>query len=297
VGFKPTYGRCSRFGLIAFGSSLDQIGPVAHTVEDAALLASVVTGHDSQDSTSLPSAPISLDGLKTGTLKGKRFALPKEMFEEGIAPAVRQVIEEAVEVLRKEGASVKIVSIPSIKLGVTTYYIIAPAEASSNLARFDGIRFGPQRDGSGHIGLVERTRAELFGHEVKTRIMIGTYALSAGYYDAYYLRAQQVRSLMRSEFDRVFQSYDAVLSPTSPIPAFRLGELRDDPLAMKLLDVCTIPANMGGMPGISLNAGYAEGLPVGLQLLAPALEDERLLQLAYSVEQSLPPAQLAPFAS
>ncbi len=296
VGFKPTYGRCSRYGLIAFGSSLDQIGPIARTVEDAALLASATTGHDSRDSTSLPQASISVAALKEGTLKGKRFALPKEMLGEGVDAGVREVLESTLATLRAEGAVVEEVSIPSILLGVTTYYIIAPAEASSNLARFDGIRFGPQVQGAGHIGNVERTRAELFGHEVKTRIMIGTYALSAGYYDAYYLRAQQVRAIMRSEFDRVFQSYDAVISPTSPIPAFRLGDLRDDPMAMKLLDFCTIPANMGGMPGITLTAGFTAGLPVGVQLMTPALEDERLLQLAYSLEQALPKVEASPLA-
>ena len=291
VGFKPTYGRCSRYGLIAFGSSLDQIGPFARNVEDTALLASAITGHDPMDGTSLPNAPISTQDLKNGTLKGKRFALPLEMMTgEGTHPAVRASIEETIAILRREGAEVVEVSIPTIKLGVTTYYIIAPAEASSNLARFDGIRYGARSEGAGHIGVVEKTRAEGFGHEVKTRIMIGTYALSAGYYDAYYTRAQQVRTLMQQEFARVFEEYDAVISPTSPIPAFKLGELKNDPMALKMLDFCTIPANLGGMPGISINCGFADGLPVGFQLMAPPLEDEKLLQIAYSVERVLPHA-------
>jgi len=200
VGFKPTYGRCSRYGLIAFGSSLDQIGPIARTVEDAALLAEVVTGHDPLDSTSLRHAPISSRDLKNGSLKGLKVALPKELFDEGIAPGVRAVLAETIDALTREGVIFTEVSIPSVKVGVTTYYIIAPAEASSNLARFDGIRFGPRGEGTGHIGLVEKTRGEGFGHEVKTRIMIGTYVLSAGYYDAYYLRAQPVRSLKRPGF-------------------------------------------------------------------------------------------------
>lgn len=294
VGFKPTYGRCSRYGLVAFGSSLDQIGPFGRTVEDAALLASVITGHDPHDSTSLPSSEISIHALKEGSLKGKRFALPKEMFGEATDLGVRDAVESALDLLRREGAVVTEVSIPSIRLGVTTYYIIAPAEASSNLARFDGVRFGPRSKGRGHIGMAEKTRAEGFGREVKTRIMIGTYVLSAGYYDAYYLRAQQVRALMRQEFDAVYHEFDAVISPTSPMPAFNIGELSSDPLALKLLDACTLPANMGGMPGISLNCGFTRGLPVGLQLLAPPMGDENLLQLAYCVEKALPDASRRP---
>lgn len=294
AGFKPSYGRCSRYGLIAFGSSLDQIGPFARNVEDLALLSATITGHDAMDSTSLPHAPISLEGLKEGSLKGLRVALPKEMFGDALHPGVAAAIDATLDVLRKEGAIVSEVSIPTIKLGVTTYYIIAPAEASSNLGRFDGVRFGPRSEGTGHIGVVERTRAEGFGHEVKTRIMVGTYALSAGYYDAYYLRAQQVRTLMQREFERTFADFDVVLSPTSPIPAFKLGELKNDPMALKLLDYCTIPANLGGMPGISINCGFADGLPVGLQLLAAPLDDEKLLQVAFAVERVLPSATQRP---
>jgi aspartyl-tRNA(Asn)/glutamyl-tRNA(Gln) amidotransferase subunit A len=294
VGFKPTYGRCSRYGLIAFGSSLDQIGPLARTVEDAALIAQITTGHDPLDSTSLKREPIDATHLKSGSLRGLKAALPKEMFNEAVSPGVRRSIEEAVETLAREGVEVTPVSIPSIAYGVTTYYLIAPAEASSNLARFDGIRFGPRAEGKGHIEVVERSRAQGFGHEVKARIMIGTYALSAGYYDAFYLRAQQVRALMSREFNKVFEEYDFVLSPTSPITAFKLGELTNDPLALKLLDYCTIPANMNGMPGISLNCGFSEGLPVGLQLLAAPMEDEKLLQIAYCVEQALPHATARP---
>ena len=294
VGFKPTYGRCSRYGLVAFGSSLDQIGPFGYTVEDAALLAEAVTGHDPLDSTSLNLPPISSKDLKNGSLKGVRIALPSELFSDAIEAGVRSQIEASIEVLRREGAEFKEVSIPSIKLGVTTYYIIAPAEASSNLARFDGVRYGPRSEGKGHVGVVERTRAEGFGHEVKARIMIGTYALSAGYYDAFYVRAQQVRALMKQEFETLFQDVDVVLSATSPIPAFKLGELKNDPLALKMLDYCTIPANMGGFPAISLNCGFSNGLPVGLQLLGPTLQDEKLLQLSYCVEQALPNATQRP---
>lgn len=288
VGFKPTYGRVSRYGLVAFASSLDQIGPFGRTVEDTALLAEAISGHDRRDSTSLHVGPIRTDGLKAGSLKGLRAAVPKELFADDAEPGVRAVMEAALDRLRAEGVELINVSIPSIGLGVTTYYIIAPAEASSNLGRFDGVRYGPREEGTGHIGTVASTRGQRFGHEVKTRIMMGTYALSAGYYDAYYLRAQQVRALMTDEFERVLEGVDVVLGPTSPVVAFRLGELTEDPLAMKLLDYCTIPANMGGFPAISIPAGEADGLPVGLQLLGPVEGDERLLQVAYAMEQVLP---------
>lgn len=285
VGFKPTYGRCSRYGLVAFGSSLDQIGPMGHTVEDVALVAHATTGADSMDSTSIPDSQIDISGLKNGSLKGLKLAVPVEMFGDATDPGVRAVIDQAIATLRSAGATVDEISLPTIKLGVTTYYIIAPAEASSNLARFDGVRYGHRAEGKGHIGLVERSREEGFGHEVKARIMIGTYTLSAGYYDAFYTKAQGVRTLMTDEFNGAFAKYDFVVSPTSPVPAFELGALNEDPIAMKLLDFCTIPANMGGFPSLSLNVGYSEGLPVGLQLMAPVMKDEQLLQAAYAVER------------
>ncbi len=287
VGFKPTYGRVSRYGLVAFGSSLDQIGPFGQTVEDAAILASAISGHDDRDATSLPQDPISTSELKSGSLKGKRIALPTELFTNAAEPGVLEQIHRTIDALKAEGVEFFEVSIPEIKLGVTTYYIIGPAEASSNLARFDGVRFGPREQGEGHVGAVATTRGKLFGKEVKTRIVVGTYVLSAGYYDAFYLRAQQVRGKMAAEFERVFGEYDAVLSPTSPCVAFKLGELTGDPMALKLLDLCTIPANMGGFPAISLPCGLSEGLPVGLQLMGGVNQDERLLQLAHSVERAL----------
>jgi len=294
VGFKPTYGRCSRFGLVAFGSSLDQIGPLARTVRDAALLANAITGHDPLDSTSFKEPPIALPDFGKSNLKGVRLAAPKEMFGEGVSDGVKSAVQAALERLRSEGAIVEEVSIPTIAVGVTTYYIIAPAEASSNLARFDGIRYGPRTEGAGHVGMVERTRAAGFGHEVKARIMIGTYALSAGYYDAFYVKAQTVRAMMTREFEEAFTRFDFVISPTSPIVAFKLGELSGDPLALKMLDFCTIPANMGGLPAISLNCGYSEGLPVGLQLMGPAMSDERVLDVAHAVERALPDAHQRP---
>jgi aspartyl-tRNA(Asn)/glutamyl-tRNA(Gln) amidotransferase subunit A len=230
-------------------------------------------------------------------LKGVKIGLPEEMFSDAISPGVREVVERAIEALQKEGAEFKKVSLPSIAYGVTTYYIIAPAEASSNLARFDGIRYGPRWEGSGHIDVVAKTRGKGFGHEVKTRIMIGTYALSAGYYDAYYNRAQQVRTLMIQEFNEAFKETELLLSPTSPTVAFKLGELSNDPMALKLLDYCTIPANLGGMPSLSLNCGFSEGLPVGLQLTGAPLRDERVLQMAYCVERALPDAIASPSLS
>lgn len=291
VGFKPTYGRCSRYGLVAFGSSLDQIGPFGATVEDAALLAEAITGNDPMDGTSLPTGPIQTPDFAAASLKGKRIGVPAELLGEGLHADVRQVFENALERIKQEGATVETVSLPSFLYGVTTYYIIAPAEASSNLARFDGIRFGPRADGAGHIGAVERTRAEGFGREVKSRIIIGTYALSAGYYDAYYSKAQTVRAKMTAEIAEAFTRFDFLASPTSPITAFKLGEFANNPLALKLLDLCTIPANLAGLPGISLNAGFAGGLPVGLQLLAPASQDEGLFACAHAVERALPEAQ------
>ncbi len=296
VGFKPTYGRVSRWGLVAFASSLDQIGPFARTVEDAAEFASVISGHDPQDSTSLPDSKINTADLKSGSIKGLKIGIPEELTSDAIQPEVRASIDEAIKILEAEGAQIHRLSMPSIKLGVTTYYIIAPSEASSNLARFDGIRFGPRIEEGDHNESTAATRGQLFGHEVKLRIMVGTYALSAGYYDAYYLRAQQVRGLMADEFEKAYQDVDLIMSPTSPTVAFKLGELLGDPLALKMLDLCTIPANMGGFPSISIPCSLANGLPVGLCLNGPVMGDEKLLQAAYSIEQALPRVGAAPHA-
>jgi aspartyl-tRNA(Asn)/glutamyl-tRNA(Gln) amidotransferase subunit A len=291
VGFKPTYGRVSRYGLVAYASSLDQIGPLGRTVEDVALLAEAISGHDPRDATSLPEPPIASRELQSGSLRGLRAAMPRELFDEdAIEPGVLRAVTEAVGALRREGMECEEVSLPAIKFGVTTYYIIAPAEASSNLARFDGVRYGRRIEGRGHAGDAAATRGSLLGHEVKQRIMIGTYALSAGYYDAYYLRAQQVRALMANGFEATLREYDVILSPASPVVAFRHGERSADPLAMKLIDFCTIPANMGGFPAISIPCGQAGGLPVGLQLLGPVCSDERLLQIAWAAERALPKA-------
>ena len=294
VGFKPTYGRCSRYGLVAFASSLDQIGPLAKTVEDTAILASIITGHCDKDSTSIPDSQISTADLKKGSLKGLKLAFPKEMYGDDTDPEVRAATEKALDDLRREGVEITEISIPTIPLGVTTYYIIAPAEASSNLGRFDGVRYGPRSEGQGHIDVVAKTRAEGFGHEVKARIMIGTYALSAGYYDAFYLRAQQVRAMMTQQFNDAFKDFDLVVSPTAPVVAFPLGAMSQDPMQLKLLDYCTIPANMGGFPAISLQAGFAHGLPVGIQLMGPQMGDEKLLQTAFAVERVFETQRMRP---
>ncbi len=285
VGFKPTYGRVSRYGLVAFASSLDQIGPFGKTVEDAALLAEAISGHDPLDSTSLPNAKINIANLKSGSMKGLKLGIPDELFGPEIDDQVREVFELAAENLVRQGAEVRRISLPSIKFGVTTYYIIAPAEASSNLARFDGVRFGPRIKADGHIETFMATRGELFGPEVKLRIMVGTYALSSGYYDAYYHRAQQVRGLMTTEFEKAYQDLDYIISPTSPIVAPQLGGITDQ-IALKALDLCTIPANMGGFPSISIPCGLAYDLPVGFQLTGPIMGDEKMLQDSFAIEQA-----------
>lgn len=287
VGFKPTYGRISRFGLIAFASSLDQIGPFGHSVEDVALAASVLSDHDDRDSTNHPDSKIRIDDLKGGTVSGKKFGLPAQMLADSIEASVRAQIEKAVHLLQKDGATVDIVDVPAIPLGVTTYYIIAPCEASSNLARYDGIRYGPSIEGATYEESIMKTRGSLFGHEVRLRIIMGTYALSSGYYDAYYLKAQRVRAMMTRELNEVFKDYDAVLGPTCPVTAFKLGEKLKDPMALKVLDYCTIPANLGGFPSISIPCGNADGLPVGLCLTGMSMHDESLLQLSYAVESTL----------
>jgi len=285
VGFKPTYGRVSRYGLIAFASSLDQIGPFTHTVEDAALVYDAIAGHDPLDSTSSPTAMESpLDQLRHG-VEGMRLGVPREYFVDGLEPGVRARVEEAIEVLRGLGASVEEVSLPSTDAGLATYYIIAPAECSSNLARFDGVRFGMHVDAASLLRSYLATRGAGFGPEVKRRIMLGTYALSSGYYDAYYRKAQKVRTVIAAEFESVFEKVDALVCPTSPTVAFTQGA-REDPLAMYLCDVLTIPVNLAGLPGISVPCGLSDGLPVGLQVIGPRFQDARVLRVAHAYEQA-----------
>src|SRR5262245_19464981 len=291
VGLKPTYGRVSRFGLVAFASSLDQIGPVTKTVRDAALIMNAIAGHDPRDSTSL-NAPVPDYLASLGNdLGGIRLGVPKEYMIEGIDPQVRAAIDAAVKQLNSLGAEIVEVSLPSTEYAIAVYYIIATAEASANLARFDGVRYGYRAENPKDVlDLYGRTREEGFGAEVKRRIILGTYVLSSGYYDAYYLRAQKVRELIRRDFARVLETVDALISPTSPVAAFKFGERVSDPLQMYLADIFTIAANLAGICGISIPCGFADlggtRLPIGLQLLGKALDEARILQIAHAYEQS-----------
>jgi len=289
VGLKPTYGLVSRYGLVAFASSLDQIGPITRDVTDAALVLNCIAGHDPLDSTSIPRpVPDYARALQEG-VKGLRLGIPAEYYGEGIDRGVKEVLEEAAKVLEGLGAHLEEVSLPSTRYALACYYIIAPSECSANLARYDGVKYGySYQDTDDMWEAMEKTRQYGFGPEVKRRIMLGTYALSAGYYDAYYLKAQKVRTLIRQEFDEVFQRVDALVTPTSPSVAFRLGEKTADPVQMYLSDVCTIPVNMAGLPGISLPCGFSEGMPVGMQLIGPHLSEETLLRVAYAYEQATP---------
>ncbi|MDQ2964965.1 MAG: Asp-tRNA(Asn)/Glu-tRNA(Gln) amidotransferase subunit GatA [Chloroflexota bacterium] len=291
VGLKPTYGRVSRYGIVAFASSLDQIGPFARNARDAAALLHAVAGRDDRDSTSAP-VPVP-DGLLTlpgdheaaGSLRGKRFGLPREYFVAGMEPGVEARVREAVTALEGAGAIVEEVSLPHTEYGLATYYIVAPAEASANLARYDGIRFGPRLGNGDVMTAYLETRGRGFGPEVKRRIMLGTYALSAGYYDAYYLKAQKVRTLIKGDFDALFsQGFDALVAPTSPSVAFRFGSKMADPVAMYLSDACTLPANMAGLPGMSIPCGLSDGLPVGLQLIGAPWSELELFRLARGYE-------------
>jgi aspartyl-tRNA(Asn)/glutamyl-tRNA(Gln) amidotransferase subunit A len=289
VGLKPTYGRVSRFGLIAFASSLDQIGPFARSVADAASVLQVIAGHDPCDSTSLDEPVPDYAASLLPSLEGMRLALPREYFDvEGMEPAVEQTIKTAIQQLRKLGAEVDEVSLPHTQYGLATYYLVAPAECSANLARYDGVKYGGslREPGSGLWEIYERTRGELFGREVKRRVVLGTYALSSGYYDAYYLKAQKVRTLIKRDFDQVFERFDAVVTPTSPSIAFELGAKTQDPLAMYLNDLFTIPSSLAGLPGISVPAGLAGGLPVGLHVIGKALDEGTVLRVAHAYEQA-----------
>ena len=297
VGVKPTYGRVSRYGLVAFGSSLDQIGPFANSVEDAALLLEVIGGHDPRDSTSIPEAsPDLLGGLGQG-VEGLRIGLISELMGgpdqaasvEGIADDVRARVEQAAEALAAAGATVEHASVPSTIYGLSAYYLIAPAEASSNLARFDGVRFGLRVDADTAAEMNTATRTAGFGDEVKRRIMLGTYALSAGYYDAYYGKSQKVRTLIQQDFARAYESFDLLLSPTAPTTAFPLGDKTGDPMLMYLNDVRTIPSNLAGHPSMSVPFGSGDdGLPVGVQVLAPALAEATMFRAAAVLEEAAP---------
>ena len=288
VGLKPTYGYVSRFGLIAFASSLDQIGPMTKDVTDSALVMNVIAGHDERDSTSAPVLRPDFTEFLTGDIRGMRIGLPKEYFIDGIDIEVRESVLASIKLMEDMGATVHEISLPHTGYAVSTYYIIGPAEASSNLARFDGVQYG-LRDSTAKdiIGMYTRTRSEGFGDEAKRRILLGTYCLSAGYYDAYYLKALKVRTKIREDFDNAFKSCDCIVTPTSPTPAFKIGEKTDDPIAMYLSDVYTIPANLAGLPAMSIPCGFSSGgLPVGLQIMAKPFDEEMIFRVAYAFEQS-----------
>jgi aspartyl-tRNA(Asn)/glutamyl-tRNA(Gln) amidotransferase subunit A len=288
VGLKPTYGAVSRHGLIAFGSSLDQVGPFALTVRDAALAYQAIAGHDPCDSTSVPlPQPVRIpDGER---LEGVRIGVPYHLLEQGIEAGVRASFDAALEHAASLGAEILPVELPHARFGLPAYYLIAPAEASANLARFDGVRYGLRLEEPGDtiVEMYGRTRAEGFGAEVKRRIMLGTYALSSGYYDAYYGTALRTRTLIRRDFDEAFDQVDLISTPTSPTVAFPIGDRLDDPWAMYACDVLTVPLNLSGLPGISIPSGLSEGLPVGLQLMGPAFAENRLFEAAHALERAI----------
>ncbi|WP_443190173.1 Asp-tRNA(Asn)/Glu-tRNA(Gln) amidotransferase subunit GatA [Pseudomonas indica] len=287
TGLKPTYGRVSRWGMIAYASSLDQGGPLARTAEDCALMLQAMAGFDPKDSTSVDQPLDDYLGELNKPLDGLRIGLPKEYFGAGLDPRIAEIVMASIEELKKLGASVKEISLPNMKHAIPAYYVIAPAEASSNLSRFDGVRFGYRCANPENLeDLYKRSRAEGFGEEVKRRIMVGTYALSAGYYDAYYLQAQKIRRLIKNDFMAAFAEVDVILGPTTPSPAWKLGEKNNDPVAQYLEDIYTITANLAGLPGLSMPAGFADGLPVGVQLLAPYFQEARLLNVAHRYQQA-----------
>jgi len=288
VGMKPTYGRVSRYGLVAFASSLDQIGPLTKDVQDCAALFEVISGHDPLDSTSLRMASPDYMSFLNKDIKNIKIGIPKEYFIEGIDKDVKLSVKRAIEKLENLGAVIEEVSLPHTEYAVATYYIIAPAEASSNLARYDGVKYGYRTKGDVDLlSMYENTRQEGFGAEVKRRIMLGTHTLSSGYYDAYYLKAQKVRTLIKQDFDNVFKKFDLLVTPTSPTPAFKIGEKTDDPLQMYLSDIFTISTNLAGLPAISLPCGVSKnGLPIGLQLIGNYFDEGRILQVAHAFEQN-----------
>lgn len=287
VGIKPTYGRCSRWGVVAFASSLDQAGPLTRTVSDAALMLGAMAGHDPKDSTSADLAVPDFEAALTGDIRGMKIGIPKEYRVDGMPAEIDALWQKGAAMLKDAGAEIVDISLPHTKYALPTYYIIAPAEASSNLARYDGVRYGLRVDGDSLIEMYENTRAEGFGDEVKRRILIGTYVLSAGYYDAYYLKAQKVRALIQKDFNDAYNQVDAILTPTAPSAAFAIGENEDDPIKMYLNDVFTVPASLAGLPGISVPVGLSgDGLPLGLQILGKAFDEETVLKVGHVLEQA-----------
>ena len=287
VGLKPTYGRVSRYGLVAFASSLDQIGPITRTVEDNAYLLQAISGLDPMDSTSANVDVPNFVSALTGDVKGLKIAVPKEYLGEGVTETVRQSVLAALKVLEKLGAVWEEVSLPHSKYALAAYYLLSSSEASANLARFDGVRYGYRTPNADNLlDLYKKSRAEGFGDEVKRRIMLGTFALSSGYYDAYYKKAQQVRTLIKKDFEDVFEKYDCLVGPTTPTPAFKIGENIDDPLTMYVNDILTIPVNLAGVPGISIPCGFDNGLPLGLQIIGKHFDEATVYRVAHAFEQA-----------
>ncbi|MCH4166851.1 MAG: Asp-tRNA(Asn)/Glu-tRNA(Gln) amidotransferase subunit GatA [Megasphaera sp.] len=286
VGMKPTYGLVSRYGLIAFASSLDQIGPFTKTVTDCAIVLNAIAGHDAKDSTSINQTPQDYKQALVNDVSGLKIGIPEEFFAEGLDADCRKALDEAIDTYKKLGAQIIPVSMPHMKYGIAAYYVIAPAEASSNLARYDGVGFGLRVDGKDIIDMYIKSRSEGFGPEVQRRILLGTYVLSSGYYDAYYLRAMKVRTLIKQDYDAALKKCDVLLTPTAPDTAFKIGQNSDNPLAMYLGDVCTVTLNMAGLPGMSIPCGYKNGLPIGMQLIGKALDEATLLRTAYTFEQN-----------
>jgi len=287
VGLKPTYGRVSRFGLVAFASSLDQIGPITRTVEDNAYLLQVIAGLDPMDSTSANVDVPDYVSALTGDIKGLKIAVPKEYLGEGVSEEVRQSVLNALKVLEGLGATWEEVSLPHSKYALATYYLLSSSEASANLARFDGVRYGYRTDNAKNLlDMYKLTRSEGFGNEVKRRIMLGTFALSSGYYDAYYKKAQKVRTLIKQDFENVFEKYDVIIGPTTPTPAFKIGEKTSDPLTMYANDILTIPVNLAGVPGISIPCGFSNGLPLGLQIIGKHFDESKIYRVAHAFEQA-----------
>lgn len=286
VGLKPTYGLVSRFGVIAYASSLDQLGPMTRSVEDAAIVMNTISGHDPMDSTSIKQEAVDYTKALVNDIKGMKFGVPKEYFSQGLDPKVAEVIKKAIAKIQELGGEIREISLPHTEYAVTTYYIIAPAEASSNLARYDGVGYGyrsPQ--GNSLVEMTTNSRSEGFGEEVRRRIMLGTYVLSSGYYDAYYLKAMKVRTLINQDFAKAFEQVDVILAPASPIIAHKFGEIAD-PLSSYLLDAYTIPVNLAGLPAMSVPCGFAEGMPVGLQMIAKPLNEQALLRAGFTFEQN-----------
>ena len=287
VGMKPTYGRVSRYGLVAYASSLDQVGPIARDVTDCAHLLNIIAGHDEHDSTSSAAEVPDFTKSLVADVKGLKVGIPKEFFVKGIDADVEKAVRAAVKQLEALGAEIVDISLPHTEYAISSYYLIAPAEAATNLERYDGVSYGERVDGSGIVEMMTNTRSEKFGEEVKRRIMIGNYALSAGYYDAYYLKALKVRRLVKEDYDKAFERVDVIVAPTAPTPAFKIGEMISDPLKMYLQDVCTVPLNLAGLPGISVPCGYSSShMPIGLQIIGKALDEATVLRAAYTYEQS-----------